>query len=111
MAIKIIISDRVTFKVAGLYTDDLGAAQAFDFTLIAQRLTQDELKARTADGAGSILDFLQSVVQDWRGVMDGDGKPVDYSVDALRTLCNNVPGAALLAFNAYFEHVGAKAKN
>lgn len=112
MAIKITISDRVTFKVAGAYTDEAGAAQAFDFHLTATRLSQDALKARTAEGTpGSILDFLLEVVQDWRGVLDGDGKPVPYSGDALRALCNNVPGAALLAFNAYFEHVGARAKN
>lgn len=114
MAIKIIISDTLRYKVEGVFTDASGAQIAFDFHLIARRLPQDSLSDQlppVADGKVSVPDFLADVVTGWSGVLDDTGAPVPFSHDALRSLWNGVPGSAGLAFAAYCDHVRVRAKN
>jgi len=114
MAIKITISDRVTFKVAGSYTNATGGAEAFDFHLTARRLLQEELNARlpdVAEGRERIDAFLADIVTDWKGVLDDEGKPVAFGAESLAALLNGVPGSAGLALSAYLDAVRARAKN
>lgn len=114
MAIKITISDRIQFKVAGTTTTETGAQEAFEFHLTARRLLQDELSRRlpeVAEGREPVDDFLASVLEGWRGVLDDEGQPVPFTPEGLRALFNHVPGSAGLALAAYLEHVRAKAKN
>lgn len=118
MAIRINVTNTVTFRVDGSYTSDTGAAVAFDCALTARRLQQDELNERLpalvdASGAGSerMRELLQSVVSDWRGVLGDDESPVPYSPQAFAALCNSLPGFVGLAMSAYLEAVRARAKN
>lgn len=109
MAIKIIVSDTVGFKVKGSINDAQGDAQPFDFKLTCVRLDTETLSTKIKSD-GSITDFLVDVVRDWADVKDDDGKQIPFSVDALRQLCA-IPGVATVAFRTYTTQVGAKEKN
>lgn len=111
MAIKIVISDTVGFKVKGTINDEKGTAQPFDFTLICSRLDQDQIQAKLKDhGDASLTDFLVDVIESWSGVRDAADAPLPYSEANLRALCK-IPGVAGLAFRTYLAEVGAKEKN
>lgn len=109
MAIKIIVSDTVGFKVKGTINDAAGNPQPFDFKLTCTRLETDAL-ATKIKSEGSITDFLLDVVTDWYDVKDEDGKQIPFSADALRQLCA-IPGVAYVAYRTYTTEVGAKEKN
>ena len=111
MAIKIVISDTVGFKVKGTINDAAGVAQPFDFGLTCTRLDAEQIEKRLkSDSDASIADFLADVIEDWTGVRDADDKQIPYTEAALRQLCN-IPGVGGLAFRTYLAEVGAKAKN
>jgi hypothetical protein len=111
MAIKITVSNRVKFKVRGTVKDESGADIPFDFTLTCRRLDMDALQAKLRDrGDAPVSEFLLDVVEDWSGVKDADDKPLPWSEDAWRALCQ-IPGVALLAYRTYLVEAGAKEKN
>lgn len=111
MGIKIVIEDKVRFKVKGVIRDGNGIDQPFDFHLTCLRLDADAIKGRlSSDSDSSIVDFLADVVEDWTGVRDADEKAVPYSEDALRALCK-IPGVAAVAFRTYLAECGAREKN
>lgn len=111
MAIKIVISNTVRFKVKGTIKDEAGIDQPFDFSLTCMRLDADQIQAKLrGEGDASVIDFLCDVVEDWSGVKDADDKALPYSEDNLRALCR-IPGIASLAFRTYLSECGAKEKN
>lgn len=110
MAIKIVVSNKVGFKVKGSINNEQGSAEPFEFFIVAERLDTDRIEAVARNQEGSLADFLADVVVDWKGVKDEEGAAVEYSEESLRQLCK-IPGLAGLIFQAYFAEVGAKAKN
>lgn len=109
MAIKIVVSDTVGIKVKGNINDAAGTPQPFDFSLTCKRLDSKEIKAKIAQD-GDMIDFMVDVVTGWSGVRDADDKPLPYSADAFRELCQ-IPGIGSISFNAYLLQVGGKEKN
>lgn len=109
MAISIVVSDTVKFKVKGTINDAEGKAQPFDFWLTCERLSTDALSAKIKTD-GNINDFVVDVVRDWDDVRDEDGKKIPFSTDALRQLCA-IPGVGFVAYRTYATEVGAKEKN
>ncbi len=111
MAFKLHIAPKLKFKVRGTMKDESGTDQPFDFTLTAQRLDADTIRARLKDDAeASLADFLATVLEDWQGIKDADDQPLPFTDANLRAVCK-VPGLAPLMFQTYFAEVGAKAKN
>ena len=111
MAIKILISNRVKFKVRGTIKDEAGADQPFDFSVTCARLDADQIQAKLrGESEASVTDFLVDVVQDWSGVKDADDKLMSFEEEGLRALCR-ISGIAALAFRTYLEEAGAKPKN
>lgn len=109
MAIKIVVSNKVGFKIKGSLNNEAGTPEPFEFSVVAERLDTDAIQSATQN-EGTLVDFLASVITDWKGVKDEDGTVVPYSEEALRQLCK-IPGVAGLMFSAYFTEAGAKAKN
>lgn len=109
MAIKITVSNKVGFKVKGSINNEAGTPEPFEFNLIADRLDTEAIQAVT-QSEGTLVDFLASIITDWKNVKDEDGAVVPYSEDALRQLCK-IPGVAGVIFSTYFAEAGAKAKN
>lgn len=111
MAIKIVISDTVGFKVKGSINDAAGVAQSFDFSLTAHRLDSEQIQQKLKSKEELVYaDFMADVVTGWGGVRDADDKPLDYSEANLRLLFK-IRGVANLAFTTYLNEVGAKEKN
>lgn len=111
MAIKIVVSNTVKFKVKGTIKDEAGVDQPFDFWLTCTRLDSDQIQAKLrGESEASVTDFLVDVVEDWSGVKDADDKSIPYSEEALRQLCR-ITGVAALTFRTYLSEVGAKEKN
>lgn len=111
MAIKIIVSDTVGFKVKGSINDAAGAPQPFDFGLTCVRLDNDQIQAKLKpENEASFTDFICDVARGWSGVRDADDKPMEFSAEAYRQLCK-IPGVAAIAFRTYLQEVGAKEKN
>lgn len=110
MAIKIVLSPLVKFKVQGTIKDAAGIDQPFSFSLTCRRLDQDQIKVTLQDETQTIIEFLAGVIEAWEGVRDEDDKTIEYSEDALKRLAL-IPGVAVLAFRTYLTEVGAKEKN
>lgn len=111
MAIKIIVSDTVGFKVKGSINDAAGTPQAFDFGLTCKRLESDQIHAKLKGNPdSSFCDFMLDVITGWTGVRDADDKPMPYTEDDYRRLCK-IPGVEALSFRTYMVEVGAKEKN
>ena len=111
MAIKIVLSPLVKFKVQGTIKDAAGIDQPFSFSLTCRRMDQEQVQATLRDESDkSVTEFLASVIESWEGVRDDDDKPLAYSEDALKQLAR-IHGVALLAFRTYLSEVGAKEKN
>lgn len=110
MAIKIVLSPLVKFKVQGTIKDAAGVDQPFNFSLTCRRLDQDQIKVTLQDETKTITEFLAGVIEAWEGVRDADDKPLEYSEAALTDLAR-IPGVAILAFRTYLLEVGAKEKN
>lgn len=112
MAIKIVISDTVGFKVKGTINDAAGVAQPFDFGLTAKRLTNEQIDAKLGGDftEPSIMTFMADITEGWSAVRGDDDKPLPYSEENLRALCK-IPGLLFLAFKCYREETGVKAKN
>ena len=109
MAIKIVVSDTVSFKVQGSINDAAGIAQPFSFTLKCSRLNTEDLQSKIKSD-GDVIDFLNDVIEDWSGVKDADDKPLPYTEASLRALCT-LPGISMIAYRTYLTECGAKEKN
>lgn len=110
MAIKIVVSDTVAFKVKGTINDAEGKPEAFDFRLTCKRLDAEEIKTVVSDNEGTIKEFLQDTITGWSGVQDGNGASLPYSADALAQLLL-IPGLSAQIFRTYLAEVGTKEKN
>lgn len=111
MAIKIVVSNTVGFKVKGSVNDEKGMAQPFHFDLTCVRLNSEQIQEKLkSESEASIIDFMLDVVENWVGVRDADDKVLSYSQDNFRQLCL-IPGVARIVFNTYLAEVGAKEKN
>lgn len=110
MAISLIVSDQVRFKVKGTINDATGAPTPFDFWLTCKRLKAEALQAALKDRDTEIADFMATVVTGWAGVRGQDGDEAAYTPDALAQLLS-IPGVAGVAFRAYLSESGAKEKN
>lgn len=113
MALKYKISNIVGFKVEGTINDETGAAKPFDFNLTCDRHSTDEIADRMAGdySFAAVMTFMLSVIKGWSGVRDDADKAMDYSEENFRELCANISGLLFIAFTAYREQAGAKAKN
>jgi hypothetical protein len=112
MAYRLAVENTV--KVPVKFTlNDAGKAVKFAFTLTCDRLTQDEIKERMQNGDALVSEFMTGVIKDWHGqtlVVDEDGKPVDFTTDALNMMLGT-SGVSMVVFNAYCKECGAKEKN
>lgn len=110
MAIKIVVSSTVKFKVRGTLKDEAGTDQPFDFWLTCRRLDAEQIQAKLREGETSVVDFMVDVIEDWSGVKDEDDKALAYTEAAYRELAK-IPGVAQVAFRSYLTESGAKEKN
>lgn len=113
MAFKLAIADRIGVKVEGHTRDDNGAEKPFKFVLVCDRLTGDQVRDTLSDKDETTTAFFEKRAHEWRGqnlVLDEDGKPAPFSVEALRMLFT-IGGMSAVCWQAYLTQVVATAKN
>lgn len=111
MAISLVVSNKIKFKVKGTLKTESGADQPFDFDLVCKRLNTDEVQSlKNEEGSFVYADFMGHVIEGWDGVKDEAKQPVPYTVDAWEALAK-IPGVAALAWATYMRENGAKEKN
>lgn len=116
MSFKLVKRDRMLVAVKGHFTTAEGGKEHFDCKLVCNRIPQSEVDSYVkgfADASAdrqSSADFLRDKVTGWQGVQDESGVDVPFSEEALEEMFET-PGMATLAHTAYFESLGAKAKN
>lgn len=110
MALKLVVSPTVVIALAGTITNSAGLAMPFSCSLTCDRLPAEALRAELDKKTGTTTDFVRKVVRGWDDVTDEQGELVPFSKQALEQFLS-IPGIAKVAFDAYFEGCGAKAKN
>jgi len=122
MAIKITISDKVGFKVKGVFNDADGSEQDFEFTLTAKRLPEADINkiqhelvtdaAKTGNHSAVIACLADRIITNWgTDVRDETDAPMPYTPAGFATLCQAYKGLGLHTWHTYLANVGAKAKN
>ncbi len=110
MAFKLVERNTVPITVKGKIADENGKTEIFDFTLICKRLGADALQDALKTEDRNVKSFMGDLVEGWKGVLNHEGVPVAFNAEALDQLLD-VPGISALAFKAYLEEQGARAKN
>ena len=109
MALRIVVSDRVRFKVSGKLRNEEGTEDPFSFEVLAKRIKTDEL-SNLKDADQSVADFLATVIDGWSGVQDASGANLAFSPEALGELLK-ISGMATFIFSAYIRECGPREKN
>ncbi|MBY0243187.1 MAG: hypothetical protein K2X55_28165 [Burkholderiaceae bacterium] len=111
---QIVVSDKVLVTVEGVLANEDGKAKPFKFSLVCKRLPAKQLRDAMTDLAvADISQFLAPLTTEWRDqklVLEDDDTPAEFCEEAFEALMD-IPGVAQLAFNAYVNESGAKAKN
>lgn len=116
MALNIVVSDTVRFKVQGTENDEHGVEQPFDFWLTAERLADADavmayVKAmQRCESAFPITEMMLPKLRGWSGIKGPDGQELPFSEDAFRRLMKK-SGMAFLVHHTYLREVGVKEKN
>lgn len=108
----LVVSDLVRFKVEGVTKDGDGKEIPFKFSLVADRMSTDEL-AETMASESKIADTLARIVKGWsdqRLVLEEDRTPAEFTPEAFAALMT-IPHMGLMCFNAYHRATGAAVKN
>jgi len=117
MALNIVVSPSVRFKVTGTIAGEDGRDVPFDFWLTADRLKDtadvqaylDEIKDSDPSARTPVTDALAKRVTGWDGVKSG-ADVLPFADASLRAMLN-LPGMALLVHSRYLRECGAKEKN
>jgi protein involved in temperature-dependent protein secretion len=89
--------------------------KSFAFTLMATRMEQDDIAERMRESEYKFKEGLldMGVFTGWTGqrlVLDADGNPAEFSIDALEAMLS-VPVVAQICYQAWLKESGAKEKN
>lgn len=106
------ISETTIVSVVAVLKNEAGRPNQYKFDLVCLRKGADELKELMESGA-NLKDVMRDVTTNWRGqrlVLDEDGKPADFSLEAFDALLD-IGGMPTLLFNRYYTESSATAKN
>lgn len=109
MTYKLTVFKKVRVPVKGSISDEDGKPVKFDFTLLCDRVDQGQVEAARNDEEKSIKSFLVEVTNDWEGVFDAEGAPLDFNADNL-ALVFQQPGITQICFAAYMKEIHAVSK-
>jgi hypothetical protein len=109
---RIAVSNIVTVLVAATIADEGGKPVKHKFKLTCERRGAEEMKEQL-DSNFNVKTFMKEVTTGWedqRLVLDEDGKPADFELDALDALLD-ISGLAMVCFVAYGNAAAAQGKN
>lgn len=108
LAIENIVEVPVKFTLKEGKVDKL-----FAFTLLCDRLDQDEIGTVLEENEHKVKAFMARVTKGWEGqrlVLTTDKQPAEFGTEALAVMLS-AAGVAMTCYNAYGKHCGAKEKN
>lgn len=109
---KLVVENTVKVPVKFNMNSE-GKIVNFNFSLICDRLTSEQIQQALDEKNGLTKDFVKQVVKDWKGqtlVIGDDDKPAEFSQEALDVMLSS-HGLAGIIFASYLNEVGAKEKN
>lgn len=117
MAYRLVVGNTIEFTVR-FELNDAGVERLFGIRLRAQRQPADELQTKLQASGVSMEQFLRRPelglqMVDWVGdpaLIDDAGAPAPAGDEALDHLLRTVANLPMVAFGAYAEAGGAKAK-
>lgn len=113
MGFKLAIADKVGVKIKGITYTEAGTEKPFEFVLLCNRKSNDEMRAVLSATGKTAHEFFQAEAYGWRDqklVLNADETPAEFSSEALTELLN-ISGMAALCWHSYLQQVGASAKN
>lgn len=111
MAFKLVKRNKLPVPVSGKLIGESGEDVDFSFTLKCKRLKQDQVDKELKDKNGSVKTFLLNVTEGWEGMLDEEGKELEYSVSNFEEMINEHAGLHSVCYQAYLKVVGATPKN
>jgi hypothetical protein len=118
MKYRLIVADKIKLPIR-LTLNDNGKKAEHKFSLTAQRIAQDEVRALMADGEKTVRELLVEKISGWEGqrlVIGEDDEPAPFSSEALEVLLS-LPGVDSIVFGTYLRELAVadssegKAKN
>lgn len=111
MALKLVKRNKLPVDVSGKLIGEAGEDVGFSFKLNCKRLTQAQVDKELKDKNGSVKDFLFNVTEGWEGMLDEEGKEMEYSISNFDEMLNEHAGLHSVCYQAYLKAVGATPKN
>jgi hypothetical protein len=113
MAFKVVVADKIVAKIKGSYVDASGQDVPFEFQLVMDRLSEDDMNKALRDQTETAAEFLKKHTDGWREqrlVLGDDGQPAPFGAEAFAALLsiNGMPG---LCFAQYRMQSAVHAKN
>lgn len=113
MGFILAIDNKVAVTVKGhLPGANRNSPTRFDFTLMMDRMEQEEVETALKSG-DPVIDFVLAHTQDWQGqrlVRHEDDSSADFSPEAMRAMLK-IPGMSVFIFQAYLRDMGVQTKN
>jgi hypothetical protein len=112
MAYKLAVENTVKVPVK-FNLNNGGKISSFSFSLMCDRISQDEINAAVEDKESKAKDFIAKVAKSWLGqtlVLDDDGSPAPFCSESLDAMLD-VIGVAGVIYLSYLKECGAKEKN
>lgn len=109
---QLVIGNTVKVPVK-FETNNNGKGKAFNFNLICDRMSQDDLTNLEGDKKETVIAVLKKITTGWENqtlVLDGDNKPAEFSEAAFDAMLS-LAGICHVAWGSYLTEVGAKVKN
>lgn len=108
MSIRLVVSDTVKVRVQGSLPNGDGGSIQFDYSLICDRLSSDELEQLQEDKVPVKVALLDRT-KGWEQVLDESDQPVPFSREGFERLLKII-GMEQLAFARLIVASGAKGK-
>jgi hypothetical protein len=111
MALRLVKRNKLRVPVKGTLKGEDGKPVNFDFVLLCDRLTQEEIDEAIKDKEESVKDFVQRVTTGWEDVLDESGQPMSFSADNLKNEVLQIAGMPVVCYQTYLKEIGAVVKN
>lgn len=110
MAFKLVKRNKLLVPVKGTLKGEDGKPVNFNFTLVCDRLSQDEIDEAIKDKQESVKDFVHRVTNGWQDVLDEAGQPLEFNDGNLNDVLAEA-GMPVVCYQSYMREVGAVVKN
>lgn len=102
-----VLKTNPTFKASVSIPTPGGDPQTIMVTFRYRTVSEMEAWGKSLTGRRN-EDVLPDIVAGWSDIVDADGKPIEFSVNALRAFLDQWPPAAMAIMRAYREELAGE---